>query len=128
MTTDSRPTVAIIGASTEHRKFGNKAVRAFRDAGWQVFPVNLHADRVEGLAAAHRVGDVSVALDRVSIYLHPADTYSVLNDVAAVHPGEVWLNPGSDDARVVERCQELGLKTRRGCSIVDIGMSPADYP
>jgi predicted CoA-binding protein len=123
-----QPTVAIIGASTHRHKFGNKAVRAFRDAGWQVFPVNRRAGHIEGLAANAHVSEIPVALDQVSIYLHPADTLEALDGVAEVGPGEVWLNPGSDDPRVVARCQELGLNVRRGCSIVNVGMSPADYP
>jgi len=120
--------VAIVGASTQRRKFGNKAVRAFRDAGWEVFPVNIRADRVEGLEAVATVTDIPVALDRVSVYLHPDDTFAALDGIAASQPQEVWLNPGSDDPRVVARARELGLEIRRGCSIVDVGMSPADYP
>jgi predicted CoA-binding protein len=120
--------VAIIGASTQRQKFGNKAVRAFRDAGWEVFPVNHHADRIEGLESFAAVTGIPAKLDRVSVYLHPADTFSALDGIAASRPQEVWLNPGSDDPRVVARCHELGLEIRRGCSIVDIGRSPEDYP
>jgi predicted CoA-binding protein len=126
--TDSPQTVAVIGASTQRRKFGNKAVRAFRDAGWRVFPVNLRTDLIEGLAAVRNVTDIPVVLNRVTIYLHPADTFNALNDIAVAGPREVWFNPGSDDPRVVERASELGLNVRRGCSIIDIGKSPADYP
>ena len=45
----TRPTVAVIGASANRRKFGNKAVRAFRNAGYDVYPVNLKAGEIEGL-------------------------------------------------------------------------------
>ena len=72
--------------------------------------------------------DVPVVLDRVSIYLHPADTFTALDGIAESPPKEVWLNPGSDDPRVLARARELGLEIRRGCSILDVGMSPADYP
>jgi predicted CoA-binding protein len=126
--TDSPPTVAVIGASTQRHKFGNKAVRAFRDAGWRVFPVNLRTDLIEGLAAVRNVQEIPVPLERVTVYLHPADTYAALDDIAMASPREVWFNPGSDDPRVVARASDLGLTVRRGCSIVDIGMSPADYP
>ena len=33
-------TVAVVGASADRTKFGNKAVRAFHDAGWTVFPIH----------------------------------------------------------------------------------------
>jgi len=43
--------VAIIGASNDPRKFGNKAVRAFLQQGYTVYPVNPNEARVEGLEA-----------------------------------------------------------------------------
>ena len=40
-------TVAVVGASNHREKFGNKAVRAFRDAGYTVVPINTHEAEVE---------------------------------------------------------------------------------
>ena len=34
------PSVAVIGASSAHQKYGNKAVRAYLRQGWTVYPVN----------------------------------------------------------------------------------------
>ena len=44
-------TIAIIGASNDRSKFGNKAVRAFQQQGYQVFPVNPKEEAVEGWPA-----------------------------------------------------------------------------
>ena len=44
-------TVAVIGASADRSKFGNKAVRAFRAQGWTVVPVNPRGGDIEGEAA-----------------------------------------------------------------------------
>ena len=43
-------TVAIIGASSDRAKFGNKAVRAFQQQGCAVYPVNPKETEIEGLA------------------------------------------------------------------------------
>ena len=40
--------VAVVGASRDRRKFGNKAVRAFVAAGDTVVPIHPHATEVEG--------------------------------------------------------------------------------
>ena len=50
-------TIAIIGASTDRAKYGNKSVRAFKDGGWTVYPVNAKADEVEGLKAYASISD-----------------------------------------------------------------------
>ena len=68
----SRPTVAIVGASTDRRKYGNKAVRAFAAQGYEVFPIHPTAAEIEGHKAYPSVLDLPVPrLDRVSLYLPP---------------------------------------------------------
>jgi predicted CoA-binding protein len=119
-------TVAIIGASADRSKFGNKSLRAHAAQGWDVYPVNPKGGQIEGLAAYASVKDVPLArLDRVSMYLPPALAIEVLADVAAKGCDELFLNPGSDTPEVIERARELGLNAIQGCSIVDVGMSPA---
>ncbi len=34
------PSIAIIGASNDPGKYGNRAVRAYQAQGWTVYPVN----------------------------------------------------------------------------------------
>ena len=120
-------TIAVIGASSDRRKYGNKCVRAYLHAGYQVFPVNPHEKEVEGLAAYPRVQDVPGELDRISVYLPPPVTLELLPEIAEARAGEVWFNPGSADPRVLEEARRLGIAARPGCSIVDIGMSPAQF-
>lgn len=122
------PTVAVIGAGPERRKFGNKSVRAHAAAGYTVYPVHPTAPTVEGLTAYKSVKDVPVdKLDRVSVYLPPAIGMTVLADIATKTPGEVWFNPGADAPEVLAEARRLGLNVIAGCSIVDLGMSPAMF-
>jgi hypothetical protein len=119
------PTVAVIGASADPLKFGNKSVRAHQKAGYHVFPVHPTAASVEGLMAFPNLAAVPAGrLDRVSVYLPPARTLAFLDELAGRAVGEVWLNPGAYDAAVVARAEQLGLPVRLGCSIVDVGIDP----
>lgn len=122
------PTVAVIGASSNRRKYGNKAVRAFRQAGWTVYPVNLRAARIEDLEVFSSLAELPTPVDRITIYLHPQDTLALLPQVQATGCDDIWLNPGSADRSVLERCDALGLTVVSACSIVAIGLSPADFP
>lgn len=124
----SRQTIAVVGASADRSKFGNKCVRAYRQAGWQVFPINPREGEIEGLETRARLAEVPVALDRVSVYLPPPVTLRLLDDIARRGEGTTFFNPGSADAAVVDRARELGLDFRVACSIVDIGLSPSQFP
>ena len=119
--------VAIIGASNNRAKYGNKSLRAYVKQGHAVFPVNLTEDMIEGLKAYRSVLDISDDIDRVSLYLHPEDTLRILDDIAKKGTKELFLNPGSDSPEVIERARELGLEPILACSIIDIGERPASY-
>ena len=51
-------TVAVIGASSNRHKYGNKALRAFEHQGFIVIPVNPHETVVEGHTALRSVLDI----------------------------------------------------------------------
>jgi predicted CoA-binding protein len=121
----SRPTVAIVGASTSRAKYGNKAVRAFRSAGFEVFPIHPNAREVEGLRAYPSLDALPVEhLDRVSLYVPPSVGLGILDQVARKRVDEVWLNPGADAPEVVARAEALGLNVVQACSILAVGERP----
>src|SRR5262249_3249274 len=118
-------TVAVIGASNNRAKFGNKAVRAFRQQGYTVFPVNLDQMEIEGLPAYRSIRDLPVRPQMVSVYLPPPGWLGMLPDIAAKGCDELWLNPGTESDAVLAEAQRLGLNVIQACSIVGVGMSPA---
>jgi predicted CoA-binding protein len=120
------PTVAILGASSDRSKFGNKSVRAHLAQGYDVYPVNPKGGQIEGLPVYRTLKEVPIDLDRISVYLPPAVGLTVLADVAAKGCRELWLNPGSDAPEVVEKARSLGLDPIVACSIVALGASPHD--
>jgi len=120
-------TVAVIGASSNREKFGNKALRAFAQRGYTVIPINPTETEVEGYPAFASVVDVPGAIDLATLYVPAPVGVKVMDDLAKKGVPEVWLNPGADDRTVVDRARTLGLKTVRQCSIIAIGESPARY-
>ena len=124
----SKPTVAIIGASANRAKFGNKSVRAHRAQGYDVYPINPHGGEIEGLTAYRSVADAPVErFDRVSMYVPPHVGLELLDEIAAKGCDELWLNPGSESDALIEQAASKGLNPISACSIVDLGVSPGDF-
>jgi predicted CoA-binding protein len=117
-------TIAIIGASADRSKFGNKAVRAFVRQGFTVYPVNPKETEIEGLPAFPRIAEVPVRPNLISVYLPPPVLLKVLPDIAARGCDELWLNPGTESDDVLVAAERLGLNVIQACSIVGIGLSP----
>jgi predicted CoA-binding protein len=123
-----QPTVAILGASADRSKFGNKSVRAHQQQGYDVYPVNPRGGEIEGLTVYQSLADVPVQrLTRISVYLPPHIVLKMLDEVVAKGCDEFWLNPGSDSDEVVAKARELGLDPIVACSIVDVGVSPHQF-
>lgn len=122
------PTIAVVGASGDRRKFGNKCVRAYLRAGYRVFPVNLHEIEIEGLKVYRKIEEVPADLDRISVYLPPDRTEALIPELMQRREAQVWFNPGCAEGRVIDEARAAGLDVRQGCSIVDIGLSPSQFP
>jgi len=119
--------VAVIGASNDRQKFGNKAVRAFRHQGYDVVPINPHASAVEGLKTYKSVLDVPGPIDMATFYVPPEIGESIIDEIAAKRIPEVWLNPGAESAILVSKARALNLLPRIACSIIGIGENPQRY-
>jgi predicted CoA-binding protein len=118
--------VAVIGASTDRARFGNKAVRAFSSRGYQVFPVHPEYTEVEGIPCYASIDLLPDRPEIVSVYLSPPRLIKVLPDIAKKGCDELWLNPGTDTNDVISEANRLGIKTYQTCSILAVGMSPLE--
>ena len=118
--------VAVIGASRDRRKFGNRALRAFREQGHTVIPINPNEAEVEGLKTYRSVLDVPGPIDMATVYVPPDVGLRVIDEVARKGIAEVWLNPGADGDAVVERARALNINPIIACSIMAIGQNPYD--
>ena len=118
-------TVVIIGASNDRNKYGNKAVRAFLRQGYTVYPVNPNEETVEGAKAFRTIGDVPGKPQMISVYVPPAVFLKLLPEIAAKGCDELWLNPGTESEAVLAEAERLGLNIIQACSIVGVGLNPA---
>lgn len=120
-------TVAIVGASNDRRKYGNKALRAFRHQGHRVVPINPHAQQVEGERCYASVLDVPGPIDMATFYVPAKIGVTLLEGVARKQIPELWINPGAESDDLIARARALGLEPVLACSIIGVGEDPDAY-
>jgi predicted CoA-binding protein len=119
--------VAVIGASSNRSKFGNRAVRAFLQQGYTVLPINPHAAEIEGLKAYASVLAVPGPIDMATLYVPPDVGERVIEEIAQKQIPEVWLNPGSESDALIARARALRIHPIIACSIISIGQNPYEF-
>ena len=118
------PSVAVIGASNDRSKWGNKSVRAFQQRGFKVYPVNPTEPTVEDLPAFKSIAEIPVRPDKVTVYVRPQVLLKLLPEIAARGCDELWLNPGTESDEVIAEAERLKLNVIQACSIIGVGVSP----
>ena len=118
------PCVAVIGASSNPSKYGNKAVRAYLRQGWTVYPVNPTEPTIEGLATYPDVEALPGHVDRAALYVPPQVGTRLLAGIARKGIPELFVNPGAESDDLLAEAERLGLSVIQACAIVDIGERP----
>jgi predicted CoA-binding protein len=120
-------TVAVIGASNDRAKFGNKALRAYRAEGYTVIPINPHEATVEGVRAYASVLDVPDPVDMATVYVQPDVALRLLDELERKGIPEIWVNPGAESDALLAEARRRKLNVIAACSIVGIGRSPGEF-
>ncbi|MEO1087875.1 MAG: CoA-binding protein, partial [Acidobacteriota bacterium] len=66
-------------------------------------------------------------VDRVTVYLPPALSKSLLGEMKDTGASEIFFNPGSADRAVFEEAERIGAPAIDQCSIVELGLSPSQF-
>ena len=117
-------TVAVIGASSNRRKFGNRAFRAYQEEGYKVIPINPNEASVEGVSTYPSVTDVPETIDMATVYVPPEIGITLLEGFERKQIPEIWINPGAESDELIAEARRRKLNVIEACSIVGIGRNP----
>ncbi|MFG0251566.1 MAG: CoA-binding protein [Phycisphaerales bacterium JB038] len=109
---------AVVGASTDREKYGNKVLRSYQQNSRTVYPVNPKAAEVEGLKAYPDLSSLPESVHGVSIITPPKVTERIVEEAAAAGIKHLWMQPGAESEAAVARAQELGLNVIAGDACV----------
>lgn len=109
----SNQTIAIVGVSSKGDTAANYIYKKLRSSGYMVFPVNPHAETIEGDICYKRLADIPKPLDGVIIGTHPDITPHIIRECAENKIKQIWIHrsigQGSFHPSALELCKEFQL-------------------
>lgn len=115
--------IAIIGASRDRAEYGNRAVRAWSEAGWKVYPVHPAESEIEGLQAYPTILDIADEVTTASLYLPPTLGFEIADQIIRKGVSEVYLNPGAGSEELRRKLEDAGVAVIEACSIMAARMA-----
>lgn len=114
---------AVVGASPNREKYGNKVLRCYLQNGNQAVPVNLRHGEIEGEPCFQRLEDLCTTVHGVSIITPPEVTRVVVEEMIELGIEHVWMQPGAESPWAVSRAREAGINCISGgpCLLVALG-------
>lgn len=114
---------AVVGASADRSKFGNKVLRCYQQHGKEVYPINPRAPEVEGLRAYVSLAALPVKVPSVSVITPPSATEQVVREAAAAGARHIWMQPGAESEAAIRAAEAAGLSVIAGgaCLLVELG-------
>ncbi|MEZ5304666.1 MAG: CoA-binding protein [Verrucomicrobiales bacterium] len=111
-------TVAVLGASANPERYANRAVRALLAAGHRVIPVTPAHGAIEGLEPVASVADIAEPVDTLTLYVGPDRLRGMIDAIAALRPGRVIFNPGTECPELAARLDAEGIRHQDACTLV----------
>jgi predicted CoA-binding protein len=114
---------AVVGASRDRHKYGNKVLRCYQQRGRKVYPVNPNSDEVEGLTCFPDLKSLPESVDGVSIITPPDVTETIVQQAKELGIRHLWMQPGAESERAIALAEEAGMNVIANgpCLLVVLG-------
>jgi predicted CoA-binding protein len=110
---------AVVGASRDRSKFGNRVFRSLRDAGYTVFPVNPKGGILEGAQVYPSLAELPEPPEVVDMVVPPAVTEQVVEEAYRLGLTRIWMQPGAESEAAIAYCHEHGIEVvHDACAMV----------
>jgi predicted CoA-binding protein len=110
---------AVVGASQDRSKYGNRVFRSLRSSGYTVYPVNPKGGEVEGVEAYASLADLPQLPDVVDLVVPPQVTEQVVKEAHQLGLSRIWMQPGAESEAAIAYCREQRMQVvHDACAMV----------
>jgi len=113
-----KETVAVLGASSKPERYSYKAVKMLEEHGHTPVPVHPKEKTILGRKVYPSLSDLDMPVDSVTIYVRPELLRKQLDDLVALHPRRVIMNPGTEDQEIASELEKRNIEVVQACTLV----------
>ncbi|KAF9462449.1 NAD-P-binding protein [Collybia nuda] len=107
------PAFAVVGASKDQTKYGTRVLNWYKERNFDITPVHPKEDELEGIKTLNNISQLpSPTTTSVSIITPPKVTLDILQQAKRLSIPALWLQPGAEDAVVLDYIKENDMSDR----------------
>tara|TARA_B100000945_G_C20390677_1_gene602068 strand:+ start:1292 stop:1675 length:384 start_codon:yes stop_codon:yes gene_type:complete len=93
---EENTSIALIGASNDQNKYGNKIYRDLRNKGYNVTPINPKEEKIEGDRAYTSIEEMKELPDIANFVVPPPVAIKIAQNITNLGIKHLWFQPGSE--------------------------------
>ena len=115
---EEKRNVAVLGASPKPDRYSNQALRLLGRFDYRPIPVNPAYEEVEELTCFPNLAAIAAPVHTITIYLGPARSTPLIEEILAANPQRVIMNPGAENEELAAAASGAGIEVVEGCTLV----------
>jgi predicted CoA-binding protein len=120
----NEPVWAVVGASNDRSKYGNRIYRTLRRAGYRVYAVNPRETEIEGDKAYKQITELPEVPTVVDMVIPPRFALSTVQQAKEKGVKAIWFQPGAEDPEAIQWAKDNGLDVIESCILVHHVQNP----
>ncbi len=105
---DKNKVIALVGASNDPSKYGNKILLNLKSKGFNVIPVNTKEEEIDGFPAFKSVSDIEDCPSIINFVVPPNIGIEITKDLVGKGYDNFWYQPGAESKEISNYLKENG--------------------
>ncbi len=110
--------VVVLGASSKPERYSYRAVELLTKHNHSPLPVSLKGENILGHKGYKEISEIEGAVDTVTLYVNPRILSESVDDIIALKPKRVIMNPGTESAEAADQFEKNGIRVIQACTLV----------
>ncbi len=115
---EEKRNVAVLGASPKPDRYSNQAIRLLGRFDYRPIPVSPAYEEIEELTCFPNLAAIAEPVHTITIYLGPGRSTPLIEEILAVNPQRIIMNPGAENEELAAAASGAGIEVVEGCTLV----------